>query len=160
MVDRLADRGGVEFRKERFWNAMRARVTLSGCDATLLKPLSFVNLTGPVVRKVAEDLEVRTSDLLIVLDDFWLPLGRIRLRGQGGAGGHNGLESVIRLTGDEVPRLRIGIGEPGDGQAVDHVLSRFRQEEREIAGTAIDRAADAVLAWATEGLDAAMNRFN
>jgi PTH1 family peptidyl-tRNA hydrolase len=67
---------------------------------------------------------------------------------------------VIRWTGDEVSRLRIGIGEPGDGQAVDHVLSRFRQEERRIANDAIDRAADAVEVWASEGLDTAMNRFN
>jgi PTH1 family peptidyl-tRNA hydrolase len=129
-------------------------------EATLLKPLSFVNLTGPVVRKVRDDLELAVEDILIVLDDFWLPLGRLRMRTRGGGGGHNGLDSVVRCLGEDVPRLRIGIGAPGEGRAVDHVLSRFRSDEFPVVQSAIDCAADAVEIWASEGPEAAMNRFN
>ena len=160
-VDRIAARGGAEFKKERFWNSLRSRVALGGHEVNLLKPLSYVNLSGPAVRKVAEDLEVGLADLLVVLDDFWLPLGKIRVRRRGGGGGHNGLESVIRALGsDEVARLRIGIGEPKAEGAVDHVLSRFRDEEREIADRAIDVAADAAELWVSEGVESAMNRYN
>jgi len=160
-VERLADRDGVEFRKERFWNAERARCRIRGHEVTLLKPLSYVNLSGPVVRKVSKDLEVERRDVLVVLDDFWLPLGRLRIRKQGGGGGHNGLDSVVRaFQSKDVARLRIGIGVPQYGEAVDHVLSRFRTEERPIVTEAIERAADAVMVWASDGLDAAMNRFN
>ena len=159
-VDLLAGRSGTEFRKERFWNAARARARLLGVEATLIKPLSFVNLTGPIVRKVQEDLEVAMDDILIVLDDFWLPLGKLRMRVRGGGGGHNGLGSVVRCLSPEVPRLRIGIGAPGEGKAVDHVLSRFKSDELPIVQSAIDFAADAVEIWASEGPEAAMNRFN
>ena len=159
-MDRLAARSGNEFRKERFWNAERARARLRGVEATLLKPLSYVNLTGPVVRKVGEDLEVAIEDILIILDDFWLPLGRLRMRIKGGGGGHNGLDSVVRCLSEDVPRLRIGIGSPGEGQAVNHVLTRFRKDELPVVQKAIDSAADAAEIWASEGPEAAMNRFN
>ena len=160
-VDVLAARARVEFQRERFWNAMRARVHLGEERATLLKPLSYVNLSGPVVRKVAEDLEVPTKDLIIVLDDFALPLGSIRIRSKGSGGGHNGLTSVVRaLRTEEVARIRIGIGEPVPGRAVDHVLTRFRADEREVVESTIWAAADAVGVWASEGVEAAMNRFN
>ncbi len=159
-MDRLAARSGNEFRKERFWNAERARARIRGVEATLIKPLSFVNLTGPVVRKVREDLEIEIEDTLIVVDDFWLPLGRLRMRLQGGGGGHNGLDSVVRCLSREVPRLRIGIGAPDAGKAVGHVLSRFRKGELPLVHKAIDCAADAVEIWASEGPEAAMNRFN
>ena len=125
-----------------------------------MKPLSFVNLTGPVVRKIREDLDIEIEDILIVVDDFWLPLGRLRMRIHGGGGGHNGLDSVVRCVGREVPRLRIGIGAPGEGSTVNHVLSRFRKDELQVVQTAIDCAADAVEIWASEGPEAAMNRFN
>ena len=150
----------MEFRKERFWNAERAKGRIFDVEATLIKPLSFVNLTGPVVRKVREDLEIGLDVTLIVVDDFWLPLGKLRMRIQGGGGGHNGLASVVKCLGQEVPRLRIGIGAPGEGRAVGHVLSRFRKDELPIVQTAIDRAADAVETWVSEGSEAAMNRFN
>ncbi|MHC4471604.1 MAG: aminoacyl-tRNA hydrolase [Planctomycetota bacterium] len=160
-VDRLVARRGVEFKKERFWNALRARADVGGDEVTVLKPLSFVNLTGPVVAKVTRDLTVALEDVLLVVDDFWLPLGRLRIRRSGGDGGHNGLESVIRaLATEEVARLRIGIGEPDPGRAVDHVLSRFREEEREVVLTTIETAADAVELWISEGVEPAMNRYN
>jgi PTH1 family peptidyl-tRNA hydrolase len=120
-----------------------------------------VNLSGPVVRKVAEDLEVPVADVLVVLDDFYLPPGTLRLRKRGGDGGHNGMDSIIRaFKTDRVARLRIGIGEPHPGGATDHVLSRFRPEERQVIEEAVRTAADAVEVWAVEGPDVVMNRFN
>jgi PTH1 family peptidyl-tRNA hydrolase len=140
---------------------MRARVHLGEEAVTLLKPLSYVNLSGPVVRKVAEDLEVETRDVIVVLDDFALPLGSLRIRVKGSGGGHNGLESVVRaLRTEKVARLRIGIGEPRPGRAVDHVLSRFGKDEQEVVRETIGSAADAVALWVSEGIEAAMNRYN
>jgi PTH1 family peptidyl-tRNA hydrolase len=160
-VERLAGRGGVEFRKERFWNSLRARIDIRGEPATLIKPLSYVNLSGPVARKVAEDLEVAVKDVLVVLDDFYLETGRLRLRRAGGDGGHNGMDSIIRaFRTDRVARLRIGIGEPHPGGATNHVLSRFRPEERQVIEEAVRTAADAVEVWAVEGPEEAMNRYN
>ena len=160
MVEHLASRHGAEFRRERFWNCVRARCRPGDEELTLIKPLSYVNLSGPVVRKVSEDLSVESRDILIVLDDFWLPLGRLRLRGTGGGGGHRGLESILRAVGTGCPRMRIGIGTPDPEGAVDHVLSRFRSEEREVMDRAIQRAADAVELWAFRGLETAMNTYN
>jgi PTH1 family peptidyl-tRNA hydrolase len=160
VVDVLARKHGATFRKERFWNALRGRCALGGYDATLLKPLSYVNLTGPVVRKVLEDLGIPEPELMVVVDDFALPLGRIRIRPSGGGGGHNGLTSIVRAVGDGFPRIRIGIGAPEPGEAVDHVLSRFSRDEREVVDKAIGFAAEAVALWASDGLEAAMNRYN
>ena len=160
-MDLLAGRDATEFKKERFWNALRARISIDGDPVTLIKPLSYVNLSGPVVRKVAEDLEVSVGDMLIVLDDFYLPTGSLRLRKAGGDGGHNGLDSIIRaFKTDRINRLRIGIGVPHPGGAKDHVLSRFRPEERQVIEEAIRTAADAATVWAVEGPELAMTRFN
>jgi PTH1 family peptidyl-tRNA hydrolase len=151
----------MEFKRERFWNSLRARISLDEIPVTLIKPLSYVNLSGPVVRKVAEDLEVPVRDVLIVLDDFYLPLGTLRLRAKGGGGGHNGMDSIIRAyKSEQVARLRIGIGVPYPGGATDHVLSRFRPEERQVIEEAVTNAADAVVTWAAKGPEEAMNRYN
>lgn len=160
VVDVLAERFGAVFRKERFWNALRGRCALGGYDATLLKPLSYVNLTGPVVRKVLTDLGIPEPDMMVVVDDFALPLGRVRIRPSGGGGGHNGLQSIVRAVGVGFPRIRIGIGAPEPGEAVDHVLSRFSREERVVIDKANGLAAEAVALWAKDGLEAAMNRYN
>ena len=157
----LAARKGAKLRRRLFWNALRARVTFGEESTTLLMPLSYVNRTGPVVRKAAKDLKVPVDGILIVIDDFWLPPGRIRIRRKGGDGGHNGLESLIRALGtEEFARLRIGIGEPDSGEAVEHVLTRFTPDEQEKMDEAIRTAADAVAEWAEKGPEAAMNRYN
>ena len=160
-MDVLAGRSAAEFRKERFWNVLRARISIGEVRVTLIKPLSYVNLSGPAVRKVAEDLDVPVEDVLIVLDDFYLPPGTLRLRTAGGGGGHNGMDSIIRaFRTDRVSRLRIGIGEPHPGGATDHVLSRFRPEERQVIEETVRTAADAVSVWVVDGPGETMNRFN
>lgn len=120
-----------------------------------------MNRSGPAVRAVADFYKIPAAEVLIVVDDFALPLGRLRIRSQGGPGGHNGLESILEHFGTEsVPRLRVGIGAaPSDG-ATDYVLGRFFEEEKSLLQTTIRRAADAVKCAIDKGLFPAMNQFN
>jgi PTH1 family peptidyl-tRNA hydrolase len=126
----------------------------------LVKPMKFMNLSGGPLRAAMRHVSADpTADLLVVADDIDLPLGRLRLRRDGSAGGHNGLRDIIGALGtDEFDRLRVGIGRHGD--AADHVLSTFRPVERELADEAVAAAADAVETWLRDGIDAAMNAFN
>ena len=124
----------------------------------LVMPLTMMNESGEALRAV----EIRSEALLIVCDDVNLPLGALRLRPEGSAGGHHGLESCVSVLGTErVPRLRIGVGAsemPRDLQ--NFVLSRFRSTERPLAARMIEQAADACESWVKEGIEAAMNRYN
>jgi len=132
------------------------------CGAVLLiKPLSFMNRSGYPLFAVAQFYKIEPQEILVVLDDFSLPLGRLRLRERGGPGGHNGLESVIAQFGtEEIPRLRIGIvPAPREGSA-DYVLSRFFDEEKPIVRFTIDRAVEALKCAIDNGLVSAMNTFN
>jgi PTH1 family peptidyl-tRNA hydrolase len=126
----------------------------------LVKPMRFMNLSGGPLRAALRQTDADISrDLLVVADDVDLPLGRIRLRRSGSAGGHNGLRDIIASLGsNEFARLRVGIGRAGE--TVDHVLSTFRPGERELADEAIAVAADAAELWLREGIEAAMNAFN
>src|SRR6185369_223266 len=132
------------------------------CGAVLLvKPLSFMNRSGYPIVAVAQFYKIEPQEILVVLDDFSLPLGRLRLRARGGPGGHNGLESVIVQFGtEEIPRLRIGIGAaPREGSA-DYVLSRFFDEEKPTVRSTIDRAVEALKCAIDNGFISAMNTFN
>ena len=124
----------------------------------LLMPLTMMNESGEALR----DLNVSVRDLLIICDDVNLPLGALRLRPQGGAGGHHGLESCLAaLSTEDVPRLRVGVGaSPLPRDLHDFVLSPFAAQERPVIEQAMQQAADACEAWVTEGLEAAMNRHN
>jgi PTH1 family peptidyl-tRNA hydrolase len=126
----------------------------------LVKPARFMNQSGPPLRAALRNANATYgTDLLVVTDDADLPLGRIRLRRGGSAGGHNGLRDIIEALGtDQFARLRVGIGR--NGEMVDHVLSTFSKGEDELAREAIAIAADAVEAWLAEGTDVAMNAFN
>jgi PTH1 family peptidyl-tRNA hydrolase len=113
------------------------------------------------VRQVLDFYKVPVENLLVVCDDFNLPLGKLRVRAKGSAGGQNGLKSVEQVLGtQEYARLRIGVGAPGPGEAVDHVLGRFRPTERAVKEQMIADAAQAVLIWIKLGLESCMNRFN
>jgi PTH1 family peptidyl-tRNA hydrolase len=126
----------------------------------LAKPLTYMNDSGLAVRKLAARERAPLHDLLVVTDDFSLPFGKMRFREGGSHGGHNGLRSIIEeLATEAFPRLRIGIGEPGR-DAVDHVLSVFQPAERQRLDELLDAAADAVEAWARDGVSKASNRFN
>jgi len=120
-----------------------------------------MNLSGEAVSGVAHFFKIPTESILVVLDDMALGLGKLRLRSGGSAGGHNGLRSIIQHLGtSEVARLRIGIGGAAHGEAVGHVLGKFRKDEREALAEAMERSEAAVYAAQNEGLEKAMNAFN
>ena len=160
VVDQLAAQFGSAWEKSV--PQAREDALLARYGAVLLvKPLSFINRSGYPLFSVAQFYKIDPQEILVALDDFALPLGRLRLRARGGPGGHNGLESVIvQLGTEEIPRLRIGIGAaPREGSA-DYVLSRFFDEEKPIVRSTIDRAVEAVKCAIDNGLVSAMNTFN
>jgi len=160
VVDQLAAQFGAAWEKSV--PHARDEAILAKCGAVLLvKPLSFMNHSGYPLFAVADFYKIEPQQLLIVLDDFSLPLGRLRLRTGGGPGGHNGLESVIVQFGtEEIPRLRIGIGTAPLERSADYVLSRFFDEEKPIVRSTIERAVEALKCTIDNGLVSAMNRFN
>jgi peptidyl-tRNA hydrolase, PTH1 family len=160
VLDRLADRAGWD-GKGRERDASRiVQGRFRSLDLTLVKPLTFMNESGSAVRKVLAREHAPLVDLLVVADDFALPFGKLRFREGGGPGGHNGLGSIIDELGTEkFSRLRVGIGEP-DRNAIDHVLSVFKPDERPRLDELLDKSADAVEAWAQDGTNKAANQFN
>jgi PTH1 family peptidyl-tRNA hydrolase len=126
----------------------------------LVKPLKFMNLSGGPLRAALRQTDVDVStELLVVADDIDLPLGRLRLRRSGSAGGHNGLRDIIAALGtNEFNRLRVGVGRAGE--AVDHVLAGFKPDERDLADEMVALGADAAERWLAAGIDEAMNAFN
>jgi PTH1 family peptidyl-tRNA hydrolase len=160
VLDRLAQRAGWAGRSRSRDAAATVYGRYRDMDLMLVKPTTYMNLSGVAVRKVLARQRVPLSDLLVVVDDFALPLGRLRLRGEGSAGGHNGLRSIIaELSSQDFARLRVGIGEPSR-TAVDHVLSRFDSREKAALNEVLDAAADAIEDWAREGTDRAANKWN
>ena len=160
VVDQLAAQFGSAWEKSV--PQAREDALLARCGAVLLiKPLSSMNRSGYPVFAVAQFYKIEPQEILVALDDFALPLGRLRLRARGGSGGHNGLDSIIAQFGtEEIPRLRIGIGAaPREGSA-DYVLSRFFDEEKPIVRSTIDRAVEALKCAIDNGFVSAMNTFN
>ena len=161
VVDRVAARCSATLDNDRRLQARVGRCRIGEEEVILLQPLSFVNLSGPVVARVARERTLETRDVLVVADDYNLPLGAVRLRERGTSGGHNGLRSVIgALQSEDFARLRVGIGEAPPGGAVDFVLTRFRPSERPVIGDALERAADCAETWVRFGSRTAMNRYN
>lgn len=126
---------------------------IRGVPVALVKPLTFMNLSGQAVAPLAKGWGIPPERILVVADDLDLPLGQVRYRAQGGSGGHNGHKSISQLLGTtEYPRLRLGVGRPGD-DTIEHVLSKFKPEERPDALQSIEKAADACEEMLVEGLD-------
>jgi PTH1 family peptidyl-tRNA hydrolase len=161
VLDVLARRQGVAFESAP-GEAVMARGRLFGDTVLLVKPLTFVNLSGHAIAELLRYYRVALLDLLVILDEVQLPLGRLRARARGSHGGHNGLKSVAsQLGSDEYARLRIGVGRGDERRDLaDHVLARFDPEERETVRTAIERAADAAEMFVTDGIEKVMNTFN
>jgi PTH1 family peptidyl-tRNA hydrolase len=161
VVDLLSRRHGAEWETApRGVEAMAARWRTT--DVVLAKPLTYMNLSGPAVVGLLQFYKIDTADLLIVVDDVNLELGRLRARPGGSAGGHNGLKSVIGSLGSEqFARLRIGVGR-GDGRRdlADHVTAKFERDERSTVAETVDRSADAVQTFVAEGIAAVMNKYN
>ncbi len=157
VVDFLASEWGLAWQHSKSWHALWAK----GEHAILVKPTSYMNRSGEPLLAVANFYKIEPAEILVVLDDLALELGRLRLRLEGGTAGHNGLESIIMRFGTEaIPRLRIGIGAAPSAGAVDYVLGRFFEEERPIVEKTIVRATDAVKCAIDKGVLSAMNLFN
>ena len=165
VVDTFAARRGVGFQPawpggER--HSLVAKARYARRSVWLAKPQTFVNCSGPAVLALLGLHGLTPADCLVVLDDVQLPLGRLRIRGGGSDGGHNGLVSVLAALGtDRVPRLRVGVGAPAQqGTLTRHVLGPFGADERPVVSGAVERAADCVETWVRTGLPATMNEFN
>jgi peptidyl-tRNA hydrolase, PTH1 family len=157
VVDQFAAQFGSTWERSGKWDALTAKCG----DVLLAKPLSFMNRSGHPLFAIAQFYKIAPEEILVVLDDFALPLGRLRIRLEGGTGGHNGLESIIVQFGsDQIPRLRIGIGAAPEQGATDYVLGRFFEEEKPLVRSTIDRAVDAVKCAIDNGVLSAMNLFN
>ncbi|GIW73618.1 MAG: hypothetical protein KatS3mg103_0140 [Phycisphaerales bacterium] len=163
VVDELARRHAAGAVARGRFHAATLDCTIAGCKALLVKPTTFMNRSGLSVGEAVRFFKVDPSeDLLVVVDDIDLPLGAIRIRPGGSAGGHNGLADIARALGtDRYPRLRLGIdAQPKGASQVGYVLGRFTQEQAQALAPALARAADAVECILAEGLTQAMNRYN
>jgi PTH1 family peptidyl-tRNA hydrolase len=161
VLARLARRFAGESPRARFQGEV-VEATIAGQKVLLLTPLTYMNLSGASVLAARDFYKIEHPDILVVCDDFNLPLAKLRLRGKGSAGGQNGLADVLRRLGsDEIPRLRIGVGGPPQGRtSTGHVLGRFAPDEKEPIAEAIERAAEAAAAWVEMGLARAANQYN
>ena len=163
VLDVVAKRCGEEAAaaKEKF-DGRVLDATLGGQRALLLWPHTLMNRSGQSVLAAVDFYQVPLADVLVVSDDFNLPLGTLRFRSQGSSGGQKGLQDILRRLGSEqINRLRLGIGPVPDAwDPADYVLARFKPGERALAEETIQRAADGVECWVTEGIEASMNRFN
>ena len=160
-MDALAARLGTRFQLEKRWESSVAKLS----QGWLVKPQTYMNLSGKAVSGIARFYKVRAEEILVVFDDVDLPLGRLRLRPSGSAAGHNGLKSLITHLGtDAFPRLKLGIapesGRPAGERLVGHVLGTFSEAERATLNQVVDRAVDALATALRSGLGVAMNLFN
>ena len=161
IVDELAEEHGLRFDKRQF-KAQIALGNIEGQRVLLVKPQTYMNLSGEAVQPLTSYYKVELEDLMVVFDDMDLPVGVIRLRPFGGAGGHNGMKSIIqRLGSNQFPRLRVGVGRPpGRMDPAAYVLQDFSDDEEAIMVQVRDRAVQALETWLESGIDAAMNAFN
>ncbi|MSS72526.1 MAG: aminoacyl-tRNA hydrolase [Candidatus Latescibacteria bacterium] len=160
VVDAFADAFHPDWSSEASYGY--AVVPSEGQEVALIKPTTFMNLSGVAVKEALSRFEATPEDLLVLVDDTQLSLGRIRIRRQGSDGGHNGLLSIIEALGTPAfSRLRLGIGAPPEGEAlIDFVLGEFEPHEREAVAEMVGRATDALYVILREGLEKAMNQFN
>ena len=160
VVDYLAAGKGASAFREKF-EAFVAELKEGDETVLLMKPLTFMNLSGRALRSALDFYKLPVEQVLVVCDDFNLPLGKLRVRAKGSHGGQNGLRNIQDQLGtDAYARLRIGVGQPTVGEAVDFVLSKFKPGERAAVEEAVANAAQAALVWVRSGLEACMNRFN
>jgi PTH1 family peptidyl-tRNA hydrolase len=161
VIDELVRGPGVGRFQSRF-DADVAEWFEGGEKLLLLKPQTFMNLSGRSVRQAVDFYQIEHADVLVVCDDMALPLGQLRFRARGTHGGHNGLRDIQNHLGTtEYPRLRIGVDTPGErDEAVDHVLGRFRPSEKPAIQDAVAQAVQGVVLWARDGIEKCMNQYN
>ncbi len=162
VADEVADRANVPIQKLKY-KALTNTVTMGGQKVLVMKPITYMNLSGEAVRQAVDFFKVPADHVLVVSDDTALAVGRLRIRKGGSAGGHNGLKNIILHLGtDQFPRLRLGVGEKPhpDYDLADWVLGKFQGEDKKAMDAAVKRAADAIECILSQGLDRGMNKFN
>ncbi|MBM6840860.1 aminoacyl-tRNA hydrolase [[Clostridium] spiroforme] len=160
VLDRLAEKLNTEIEQNKF-NGLYAKIKYKGEDVILLKPQTFMNLSGESVRKIMDFFKIGLEDIVVVYDDMDMPTGKLRLRQNGSAGGHNGIKNIILHTGSQnFCRIRVGIGRHPYMKVVDYVLSRFTSEESSAITKGIEEASDAVIDILDHGFVHAMNKYN
>lgn len=162
VADELGERGRFPIQRLKH-HALTAAASIGGQGALVMKPTTFMNLSGEAVGEAARFYKLAPDHVLVISDDVDLPLGKLRIRTGGSAGGHNGLKSIIQHLGsDQFPRLKVGVGgKPHpDYDMADWVLSKLQGEDKKVMDQAVARAADAVECFLREGPQKAMNRFN
>lgn len=161
VVDRLAERHGLTFAR-MMHKGLLALGEIEGCKVALVKPQTFMNLSGESVAPIVKFYKSEPSDLLVVYDELDLPAGQLRMRPKGGSGGHNGMKSIIaRLGSEDFPRLRVGVGRPpGRRDPKDFLLDDFTRDELAALEPAFDRAVEGIRRWLSTDIDHAMNFVN
>lgn len=162
IVDALADKYNISINKNKH-KALIGEGKIGSQKVLFVKPLTYMNLSGESIREIVDFYKILPEDLIVVYDDISLPLGNLRIRVKGSAGGHNGIKSLIQhLKTEQFPRLKVGIGGPRPHQNLaDFVLERFSKEEQTILNTAvIDKSVSALETWILEDIHQAMNQFN
>lgn len=162
VLDRIAKDFCIKIKGKIFAHSLCGKGMIDNKDVMLVKPTTYMNLSGRALGEIIEELDIHLKDLLVIMDDIDLPLGRMRLRPKGSSGGHKGLHSIIEELGSEdFPRLRVGIkAHKKEGDLKDYVLSPFKRTERNTLCDLIERCSLCVKTWISEGIEAAMSRFN
>ena len=162
VADELAERQNAPIQRLKF-KALTNLLTISGEKVLVMKPVTYMNLSGEAVRPAADFYKIPPEHIIVISDDTALDVGKLRIRKSGSAGGHNGLKSIIQHLGtDQFPRIRVGVGKKPhpDYDLADWVLGKFQGEDRKAIAAAVERCADAVECYIKEGPDRAMNKFN
>lgn len=162
VADELGERGGFPIQRLKF-KALTNTAAIGGQGVLVMKPVTYMNLSGEAVGEAARFYKIAPDHVLVISDDVDLPLGKLRIRTNGSAGGHNGLKSIIQHLGsDQFPRLKVGVGgKPHpDYDMADWVLSKFQGEDKKLMDETVKKAADAVECFLKDGPQKAMNRFN
>lgn len=161
-ADRLIDKQGLRCNRLRF-RALTELISFGGQTVLLMKPQTYMNLSGEAAGEAARFYKIPPERVLVIYDDVSLPLGKLRVRGNGSAGGHNGIKNIIQHLGsDTFPRVKVGVGAPShpEHDMVDWVIGKFSADERKVIDAALDRALDAAACVIEKGVSEAQNRFN
>lgn len=162
VADHLGERYGLPIQKLKY-KALTNIFPISGEKVLVMKPVTYMNLSGEAVRPAADFYKIPPEHIIVISDDTALDVGKLRIRKGGSAGGHNGLKSIIQQLGtDQFPRIRVGVGKKPhpDYDLADWVLGKFQGEDKKAIDAAVERCADAVECYVKEGPDRAMNKFN
>lgn len=155
----------VKFYNSKFesskWKSLVSKLSIEGNQVLLVKPLTYVNLSGESASAVLNWYKLPPSSLLVVTDDLYLPTGKLRFRPKGGSGGHNGIKSILNhLKTEHFHRLRIGIGENNREEKASYVLSKFSKDEEVQISDAVIKSREAIVSWIADGIDQTMNKYN